>query len=706
MAIIGTMLILSLGLYGCISASKDSSLSSSDTVENKAHTETSDEFNDAEKAETDFQEMKMTPELPQYKDTGYFESLISLGKENSAIVEENGDVYIWGSNEYGQLGNGSRDTSFKPQIVAGLKNIVFIAIGGFSCGAIDDQGVLYSWGRNDYGQLGNGQNEDVFNPQPIESLQDVKCVSFGETHGGAVTKEGCLYTWGDNSHGQLGDGTQNSSKIPLKVDSITDVAYISFGRETSAAVTTDGKLYVWGRNDFGYLGCGDGGDQLIPKEIILDEAVKYVSVYEDNGALVTEDGNVYTWGSNVHGQLGRGDEYQQGTFPEKLDMLSGIKYVSVGREHMGAVTENGELYMWGSNMFEQLGDQSGKDSYIPVKITRGLEMLVQMRGKIDLPPVRNISLGESHSGVLTYSGETFIWGLGSRGQIGGGTAGNQEIPQEVVSAIEKQNISLPSEGDTDDGSDDIEKTELEEKYYAENQNEAYLQALCQKLREKGGPLLENDTEYDQYMIGVCYAKLLDFNRDGNDELLLVYYTPQKDVSWIPHPDFECSGNYSFSVYSYKEGTAQRVCEVSGLMLPSMGTGNLESMKIIEYEDRLYLLCGLETSVSDHWFYYGYDREEFGIKHYYVSEYSRDDGSESYEVDGNKYYSYEEIPSEVLGWPDFDDEDCVKYAYPFDIYGEGEYLDWDIQKRDVIETLSILSEGTLTNPFFYEDEYMD
>ncbi|MBR2683953.1 MAG: hypothetical protein IKE22_11890, partial [Atopobiaceae bacterium] len=121
-------------------------------------------------------------------------------------------------------------------------------------------GDLYMWGNNFDGRLGDGTDEDRYSPTLM--MGDVARVSsyYGST--AAVTTSGDLYIWGDNYHGQLGDGTTEDRYSPTLV--MGDVAWVTQGCDYTAAVTTSGDLYMWGSNDRGELGDGTTEDRYAP----------------------------------------------------------------------------------------------------------------------------------------------------------------------------------------------------------------------------------------------------------------------------------------------------------------------------------------------------------------------------------------------------------------------------------------------------------
>ena len=138
---------------------------------------------------------------------------IFLGGYHSAAVMENGDLYCWGSNYYGQVGNGTTKKQNTPIKVLGDVKTVFLEEYGSA--AITENGDLYCWGYNSNGQIGNGttKNQDT----PVKVLGDVKIVSLGKYYSAAITENGDLYCWGSNVYGKVGNGTTEDQETPVKV---------------------------------------------------------------------------------------------------------------------------------------------------------------------------------------------------------------------------------------------------------------------------------------------------------------------------------------------------------------------------------------------------------------------------------------------------------------------------------------------------------
>ncbi len=188
---------------------------------------------------------------------------VSLGSFHSAAVTKNGELYCWGGNTDGQVGNGSKEVQTVPVKV--LENVTSVSLGFGHSAAVTKNGDLYCWGKNDYGQVGDASKEEQ--TAPVKVLENVIAASLGYYHSAAVTKSGDLYCWGKNDHGQVGDASKEEQTAPVKV--LENVTSVSLGWNYSAAVTRSGDLYCWGHNGwYGQVGNGSEEDQTTPVKVL------------------------------------------------------------------------------------------------------------------------------------------------------------------------------------------------------------------------------------------------------------------------------------------------------------------------------------------------------------------------------------------------------------------------------------------------------
>ena len=261
----------------------------------------------------------------------------------------------------GGTGNNSENqiNTIRPDVGINSYSQV-LSLGDYHSGVIAQDGSLYMWGVNDFGQIGDGTTKNRYKPTKI--LDHVVSVSLGDYYSGAITQDGSLYMWGSNDSGQIGDGTTEDRYKPTKI--LDHVIAVSLGVSHSGAITQDGSLYMWGSNSRG--GIGDGTTEVRYKPTKILDHVIAVSLQTGNSGAITQDGSLYMWGSNVYGEIGDGTEEDRYK-PTKI--LDHVIAVSLGVGHSGAITQDGSLYMWGWNSDGQIGDGTTKARYTPTQIT-------------------------------------------------------------------------------------------------------------------------------------------------------------------------------------------------------------------------------------------------------------------------------------------------------------------------------------------------
>jgi alpha-tubulin suppressor-like RCC1 family protein len=244
---------------------------------------------------------------------------VAAGGGFTCALEAGGSVKCWGSNVYGQLGDGgvAGSSSSAPVSVAGITGATAVAAGGgFTC-ALEAGGSVKCWGSNVYGQLGDGTTTDAFTPVTVAGLTGVTAITAGENHTCASEAGGSVKCWGWNIGGQLGDGSTTNRKTPVTVVGLTGGAGIAAGELHSCASVAGGSLKCWGNNTFGQLGDGTGTDSLTPVTVTTLTGVTAVAAGgPGHTCALASGGTVACWGRNDGGQLGDGttaDSWTPGT---------------------------------------------------------------------------------------------------------------------------------------------------------------------------------------------------------------------------------------------------------------------------------------------------------------------------------------------------------------------------------------------------------
>ncbi|MGN0667162.1 MAG: DUF4214 domain-containing protein [Huintestinicola sp.] len=277
---------------------------------------------------------------------------VSLGRNTSAAIKTNGDLYLWGENNFCQVGDGTKVNRSQPVKV--LSDVVAVDVGTYVVSAIKKNGDMYIWGQCD------GVSAAT---QPVRYRGNIKDVSNGETHSGYVTTDGDLYVWGNNLYGQVGNGTVTTSAVtsPTKIQS--DILDVELGKDVSAAIGKTGILYTWGRNYDGILGDGTTSDRYVPTAILT--GITSVSLGGDHNACVTSKGDMYMWGSNMDGCISS-DSANLVKTPSKI--MSYVSAVSLGYHFTSIINTSEVVYTWGWNGLGQLGNGTSTSSSVPVKI--------------------------------------------------------------------------------------------------------------------------------------------------------------------------------------------------------------------------------------------------------------------------------------------------------------------------------------------------
>ncbi|MFC9776583.1 RCC1 domain-containing protein [Paenibacillus chitinolyticus] len=317
---------------------------------------------------------------------------IAAGASHSLALKNDGTVWAWGGNLSGQLGEGSNNNMLVPQQVKNLDSVVSIAAGSNHSIALKSDGTVWSWGSNVSGQLGIGTNRDQMIATQVLNLNNVVMIKAGGNTSIALKNDGTVWSWGNNSSGQLGDGTKNNRLNPVKVNSLASIISIASGSSHSLAISNEGKLWAWGSNNYGELGDGSTISRPTPIQISNVSSVTSIAAGSSYSLVLKNDGTVWSWGLNANGQLGGGDTSINQTSPQRIVSLNGITSISIGTSHSGAITDTGNYYTWGWNNNGQLGDGTNRDSSIPLHILFGKETMAPKA------PVLKIS-GSTYSGV-------------------------------------------------------------------------------------------------------------------------------------------------------------------------------------------------------------------------------------------------------------------------------------------------------------------
>ncbi|XP_054901607.1 X-linked retinitis pigmentosa GTPase regulator-like isoform X2 [Poeciliopsis prolifica] len=314
---------------------------------------------------------------------------IACGDEHSALVTGNGKLFMFGSNNWGQLGLGSKQTVQKPTCVKALKGekVRLVACGRNHTLISTEQGHVFACGGNGEGQLGLGDCEERTAFQRIGFFQahgPIKTLAAGSNTSAALTEGGKLFMWGENSEGQIGLGKRSQATRPLEVSVGRPVSWVSCGYYHSALVTADGALFTFGERDSGKLGLRPeqlAGHRVPQRVESITEPVLQVACGGSHTVALTDGGDVYSFGLGQFGQLGLGTFVFESQLPRPVQRFQTGRptRVTCGESHTAVLTDTGLLYSFGDGRHGKLGlgDQNFTNRFHPAVVPRFLPLAVQ-----------------------------------------------------------------------------------------------------------------------------------------------------------------------------------------------------------------------------------------------------------------------------------------------------------------------------------------
>ena len=262
--------------------------------------------------------------------SGFTDSVqsIAVGSQFSVALLGNGELMTWGRNNFGQLGLGTATATYSsPTAVTAISGVAEIVAGTGHVVARLSNGDVYTWGRNDNGQLGQGDTVARNTPTQIVSLSNVSQVACGDGYSMALTTGGLVYVWGDNNYAQLGDGGTTDNPSPMVVSGIANVTQIAAGQRFALALNTSNQILGWGVNQYDQIDSGQSSLVFAPFLIDTITGISSMVAGTDHALLLMSDETVMSWGRNSFGQLGKGN-YTDSDTPTVINGLNAILKVN------------------------------------------------------------------------------------------------------------------------------------------------------------------------------------------------------------------------------------------------------------------------------------------------------------------------------------------------------------------------------------------
>jgi alpha-tubulin suppressor-like RCC1 family protein len=432
---------------------------------------------------------------------------VAAGYYHACALESRGTLWCWGDNGHGELGVGKTPASSDVPVAVPMQNVTQVTAGnGDTCAIGNAPGDLWCWGWNIDGELGDGTFTDTSTPTQVSGLASgVQQVSAGGGNTCAIANipGPAALCWGSNNHGKLGSGaTVSEDPWPTSVfglvttpdGSPSGVEQIAAGEQHACVSMTTTQIQCWGDGFYGQLGTGSQVDRHIPTPVVglpgafgaadsvtvglttgcaLSSAlnaycwgwyvrggavspeawttaaqvlglpaggVSVVSASDWGACALVRTGGLGTgvrcWGDDKHGQLGDGNTGSgtDATSPVKVKNLSAdVTAIAAGNMTACALEHNAGARCWGYNDGGQLGDGTTTSSALPVSVKNLPGNLAQ------------VAVGWDHACALLFSGTVRCWGKNEAGQLGDGSTSDSSTPVTVTGLTDAVQIATGDE---------------------------------------------------------------------------------------------------------------------------------------------------------------------------------------------------------------------------------------------------------------------
>eukprot|EP00980_Cylindrotheca_fusiformis_P025862 scaffold14741_cov135-Cylindrotheca_fusiformis.AAC.12 len=337
------------------------------------------------------------------EDLSFSVQSVSCGPTDTALISDDGDVYVSGSNKSGQLGLNHQNPISEPTKIPDLPPAAKVAIGPNNAAIITKDGDLYTCGFggslvSGLGCLGHGNSESFLKPKLVKSLVEDGCyakdVAIGESHMTVLTTEGEILTTGASSYGRLGNGETSVDSLYLEpVEILQNASQIAGGKSFTLALS-EGVVYGWGRNHKGQLGTGFGMavDMYSMEEVpcpidgdeLLNRTVTKIAAGANHAACLTSSGELFWWGMSLHLE------------PVRVAEVLHTKIIDIacGNDYSMALSEDHHIYVWGRGKTGVLGVGDS---------TKNLNQAQMIKTMVD-EKVVEMSAGWAHAACLVEQG--------------------------------------------------------------------------------------------------------------------------------------------------------------------------------------------------------------------------------------------------------------------------------------------------------------
>lgn len=343
---------------------------------------------------------------------------ITAGFGLTCALTESGEAWCWGSNRFGQLGNGTRAPAVGPVRVSGGLQFSSIDAGDHHvCGVSGTS--IYCWGNNHYGELGVGDTTARLVPTRVVGTQTWVQVNAGSGRTCAADTQQRAWCWGQDGVPVPPSYQYAPNPTPLRVPGEGSFTRVYAGSTHSCGLTASGAGYCWGQNYAGVLGTGGATSDSVPRPIAGNIMFASLAAGSVRMCGVATSGAAYCWGLRAYGMWTPGADSVIRA-PEQVTPGRAYSAISTHGAHICAVdAADSTAWCWGGNNFGEVGSGSVALPNGPVQVYGGLRFT-------------KVAIGGNHSCGIATNSYTYCWGQNASGEVGDGTTADRFAPARVA----------------------------------------------------------------------------------------------------------------------------------------------------------------------------------------------------------------------------------------------------------------------------------
>ena len=354
-------------------------------------------------------------------------TVVACGAYHTAVLLADGTVRTFGSNQNGQLGVNDTTSRQTPVQVIGISSVgaaTAVACGAAYTAVLLNNGTVWTFGRNEYGQLGVGDTTSRLTPVQVSAITSATAIACGLYHTSIVLSDGTVRTFGLNISGQLGVNDGTSRQTPVQVWGISSSAVaVAGGLYHTSVLLADGTVRTFGKNDFGQLGINiPGVSRQTPVQVWgISSSATAITCGRFHTSVLLGNGTVMTIGNNGYGQLGVNDTTSRQTPVQVWGISSSAVSIADGQYITAIVLSDGTVRTFGRNDFGQLGLYDFASRLTPVSVF----------GPTYAGVVGKVAGGASHTAIVMSDGTVRTFGQNDQGQLGVNDTTSRLTPVQV-----------------------------------------------------------------------------------------------------------------------------------------------------------------------------------------------------------------------------------------------------------------------------------